>query len=103
MIGKVPVETTEELSTYYTPGVAYVSQEIKAHPEEVFTYTNKGNTLAIVTDGTRILGLGDIGPEAGLPVMKGKPSCSRSSEASMLCRSASKRAARRRSSSFFSR
>ncbi|MCL5427759.1 MAG: NADP-dependent malic enzyme [Candidatus Marsarchaeota archaeon] len=72
VIGKVPVETKEQLSTYYTPGVAQVSVEINAHPETVYEYTNKGNTVAIVSDGTRILGLGDVGPEAGLAVMEGK-------------------------------
>ncbi len=69
---KVLLDTEEKLSTYYTPGVSIVSEEIKAHPEKVFDYTTKSNTIAIVTDGTRILGLGDIGPEAGLPVMEGK-------------------------------
>ncbi len=72
VIGKVPVETKEQLSTYYTPGVAQVSLEINAHPETVYDYTNKGNSVAIVTDGTRILGLGDVGPEAGMAVMEGK-------------------------------
>ncbi len=72
VLGKVPVETKEDLSTYYTPGVAYVSEAINANVDTAYEYTNKGNTLAIVSDGTRILGLGDVGPEAGLAVMEGK-------------------------------
>ena len=72
VIGKVPVDTREELSTYYTPGVAYVSEDISRNTELAYDYTNKGNTIAIVSDGTRILGLGDVGPEAGLAVMEGK-------------------------------
>ncbi|MEM3839272.1 MAG: NADP-dependent malic enzyme [Candidatus Micrarchaeaceae archaeon] len=72
IIAKVPLTTSEDLAFYYTPGVANVSQAIKADREKVFEYTAKANTIAIVSDGTRILGLGDIGPEAGLPVMEGK-------------------------------
>ena len=70
--GRVEVETKEQLSTYYTPGVAYVSLAIKENKDLVYDYTLKGRTVAVVTDGTRILGLGKIGPEAGLPVMEGK-------------------------------
>jgi malate dehydrogenase (oxaloacetate-decarboxylating) len=72
ILGKVPLLTTEDLATYYTPGVAYVSEEIKADRSKVYEYTTKSNTIAIISDGTRILGLGDVGPEAGLPVMEGK-------------------------------
>ena len=72
IVGKVPLLTMDDLATYYTPGVAYVSEEIKAEREKVYEYTTKSNTLAIISDGTRILGLGDVGPEAGLPVMEGK-------------------------------
>ncbi len=67
-----PCETQLELSMAYTPGVAAPCLAIKEHPEDVFKYTGKGNTVAVVSDGTAVLGLGNIGPEAGLPVMEGK-------------------------------
>jgi malate dehydrogenase (oxaloacetate-decarboxylating)(NADP+) len=67
-----PCETQEELSLAYTPGVAVPCLEIEKDPERVWEYTTKGNSVAVVTDGTAVLGLGDIGPSAGLPVMEGK-------------------------------
>jgi malate dehydrogenase (oxaloacetate-decarboxylating) len=69
---KSPVEKIEDFSFWYTPGVAAPCREIAAAPERVYDLTNKGNLVAIVSDGSRVLGLGDIGPEAGLPVMEGK-------------------------------
>src|SRR5213594_4344016 len=69
---KVPVNSYDDFAVWYTPGVADSCKDIQAHPEKVFDYTNKWNNVAIVTDGSRVLGLGDIGPEAGLPVMEGK-------------------------------
>lgn len=69
---KVPVVTRDDLSCAYTPGVAAVSKEIAQNPEAVWDYTSRGNWVAIVTDGTAVLGLGDIGPAAALPVMEGK-------------------------------
>jgi malate dehydrogenase (oxaloacetate-decarboxylating) len=69
---KVPLNTREDLSMVYTPGVARVSMAIHEDREKAYDLTIKKNTIAIVTDGTAVLGLGDIGPEAAMPVMEGK-------------------------------
>ena len=72
VVSKVPLKTRADLSMAYTPGVARVCEAIHDDPEKVFTLTIKKNTVAIVTDGTAVLGLGDIGPAAAMPVMEGK-------------------------------
>lgn len=72
VVSKVRVETKDDLSVAYTPGVAEPCRKIHEDEENVFKYTAKGNLVAVVTDGTAVLGLGDIGPKAGLPVMEGK-------------------------------
>lgn len=69
---KIPVKTRQDLSTVYTPGVARVSMAIAADPHKAFSLTIKRNTVGVVTDGTAVLGLGDIGPLGALPVMEGK-------------------------------
>ncbi len=69
---KVPLKSRDDLSMAYTPGVARVCTAIEENPAEVHKYTIKRNTVGIVTDGTAVLGLGDIGPHASLPVMEGK-------------------------------
>ncbi|HVV56734.1 MAG TPA: NAD-dependent malic enzyme [Gaiellaceae bacterium] len=72
MESNAPVKTRDDLSMAYTPGVARVCQAIAADPESVWNLTVKRNTVAVVTDGSAVLGLGDIGPEAAMPVMEGK-------------------------------
>jgi malate dehydrogenase (oxaloacetate-decarboxylating) len=72
IIHKMPVSTREDLSLAYTPGVAQPCLEIRKNPEKSWELTGRWNTVAVVTDGTAVLGLGDIGPEAGMPVMEGK-------------------------------
>ena len=72
IISKVPVATAEDLTLAYTPGVAQPCLEIKENFENIYEYTTKGNTVAVVTNGTAVLGLGNIGAGAGLPVMEGK-------------------------------
>lgn len=67
-----PVKNREDLSLVYTPGVGLVSTEVAEHPEKVWDYTIKGHTVAVITDGSAVLGLGNIGAEAALPVMEGK-------------------------------
>ena len=69
---KVTVKTRDDLSTAYTPGVAEPCRKIRDNKEDVYRYTAKGNLVAVVSDGTAVLGLGDIGPEAAMPVMEGK-------------------------------
>lgn len=69
---KMPLETKDDLSIAYTPGVAQPCLEISKNKDEAYKYTWKGNVVAVVSDGTAVLGLGDIGPEAALPVMEGK-------------------------------
>ncbi len=69
---KMPVETKDQLSVVYTPGVAEPCREIAKDKEAVYRYTAKGNLVAVVSDGTAVLGLGNIGPEAAMPVMEGK-------------------------------
>lgn len=72
IVAKVPVQDTYDLSLAYSPGVAQPCIEIQKNPQAVYDYTIKGNLVGVVTDGTAVLGLGDIGPEAALPVMEGK-------------------------------
>lgn len=72
VISKMKVETKDDLSIAYTPGVAEPCRRIAENEEDVYKYTSKGNLVAVVTDGTAVLGLGDIGPKAALPVMEGK-------------------------------
>lgn len=69
---KVPVKTKDDLSTAYTPGVAEPCREIHKDPSKVYDYTSKSNLIAVVSDGTAVLGLGDIGAAASIPVMEGK-------------------------------
>lgn len=69
---KMPLESRDDLSLAYTPGVAEPCRAINKNPDDVYKYTWKSNTIAVVSDGTAVLGLGDIGPAAGLPVMEGK-------------------------------
>ena len=72
VVAKSPLESTADLAMAYTPGVGRVALEIAADPSAVYEYTIKGNCVGIVTDGSAVLGLGNIGPEAALPVMEGK-------------------------------
>ncbi len=72
VISKIKIETRDDLSLAYTPGVAEPCRKIHEDEENVYKYTSKGNLVAVVTDGSAVLGLGDIGPKAGLPVMEGK-------------------------------
>ena len=71
-VPRVPVRSLEDFALWYTPGVAAVSRAIQEDPDRSFDLTGRWNTVAIVTDGSRVLGLGDIGPRAALPVMEGK-------------------------------
>jgi len=72
VVPKCCIRNFDDFAIWYTPGVAATCKDIYAHPEKVFAATNKRNAVAVVSDGTRVLGLGNIGPEAGLPVMEGK-------------------------------
>lgn len=72
VISKIPVTSKEELSLAYSPGVAEPCRRIAANKADVYKYTSKGNMVAIISDGSAVLGLGNIGPEAALPVMEGK-------------------------------
>ncbi|MBP6876179.1 MAG: NADP-dependent malic enzyme [Candidatus Eisenbacteria bacterium] len=72
IVPKCVVRSFQDFAIWYTPGVAKPCLDIRDHPEKVFEHTNKSNFVAVISDGTRVLGLGDIGPEAGLPVMEGK-------------------------------
>ncbi len=72
MVSRVPVKSKEDLSLAYTPGVAAPCLEIQKNIDLSYELTNRWNTCAVITDGTAVLGLGDIGPEAGMPVMEGK-------------------------------
>ena len=83
VISKVAVKTRDDLSVAYTPGVAEPCRKIRDNKEEVYRYTSKGNLVAVVSDGTAVLGLGNIGPEAAMPVMEGKAILFKDLQASM--------------------
>jgi malate dehydrogenase (oxaloacetate-decarboxylating) len=72
IVSKCRIKNFDDFSVWYSPGVAEVCKDISKEPELVYEYTNKWNSVAVVSDGTRVLGLGNIGPEAGMPVMEGK-------------------------------
>jgi malate dehydrogenase (oxaloacetate-decarboxylating)(NADP+) len=72
VVPTVPYSSQTDLALAYSPGVAYPCKEIEANPAAVYDYTSKGNLVAVISNGTAVLGLGDIGPEAGKPVMEGK-------------------------------
>ena len=72
VVARCPIDTREDLSLAYTPGVAEACLRIAQRPDESFCLTRRSNLVAVITDGTAVLGLGDIGPEAGMPVMEGK-------------------------------
>mgnify|MGYP000255405899 CR=1 FL=1 len=88
VVSKVPVKTRDDLSTAYTPGVAEPCRKIHDNKKDVYKYTAKGNLVAVVSDGTAVLGLGNIGPEAAMPVMEGRQSSLKSSAALTRSRSA---------------
>ena len=71
-VNKMPIETADDLSITYTPGVAAPCLEIARDPSLSYVYTGRGHTIAVISDGSAVLGLGNIGPEAGMPVMEGK-------------------------------
>lgn len=72
IISRAPINSREDLSVAYTPGVAQPCLEIEKNPDLAYEYTRRGNIVAVITDGTAVLGLGDIGPSAAMPVMEGK-------------------------------
>ena len=72
VVARKHIETREDLSLLYTPGVAEPCRAIQRDYEQSFALTRRGNLVAVITDGSAVLGLGDIGPEAGMPVMEGK-------------------------------
>ena len=71
-VPKCSINSYDDFAVWYTPGVAEPCKEISNNISKVYDHTNKGNSIAIISDGSRVLGLGDIGPHAGLPVMEGK-------------------------------
>jgi malate dehydrogenase (oxaloacetate-decarboxylating) len=79
VVPKCPIRSLEDFAIWYSPGVAAPCRDIAEHPEQVLAHTNKGNFVAVVSDGTRVLGLGDTGSHAALPVRKAKQFCSNTS------------------------
>ena len=71
VISRAPIDTPEDLAVAYTPGVAEPCLKIHDNVDDSYTYTRRGNLVAVVTDGSAVLGLGDIGPEAGMRVLEG--------------------------------